>query len=175
MKKIAIASLLSVSIAAPAMAAVPGAYVALDLQNWSATNTAPYGNPGMGLRVGAGYRFHPNVGVEVDYAQSGNSSSVGGASYKISSTQLAVVGTYPVSPEVDVFARLGMSANKASTSGYSMAGSSKTDILYGLGGQYNINTNVGVRLMYESLGKVTSTGGTDYKASTLSLGVVYAF
>ena len=176
MKKIFVASLLMSSMfALPAFAAVPGAYVAADLQNWSATNTAPFGNPGLGLRIGAGYRFTPNVGLEVDYAQSGNSSSVFGTTYKISATQLAVIGTYPINPDFDIFAKLGMSANKVSLSAGTCNSCSKTDVLFGVGGQYNINQQVGIRLQYESLGKATNSGTNDITASTLSLGVVYAF
>ncbi len=175
MKKIAISTLLSALIAAPAMAAVPGAYVALDVQSWSTTNNAPLGNPGTGLRVGAGYRFHPNVGVEVDYAQSGSSSTTGGLSYKTSALQLAAVGTYAINPQFDVLAKAGVSANKGTASGFTYATSSKTDLLLGVGGQYNITQEWGVRLQYESLGKVATSGGNDMKASTVSLGVVYAF
>jgi OOP family OmpA-OmpF porin len=177
MKKVLVASLLSTLIAVPAFAAVPGGYVAADLQSWSTTNNAPFGNPGMGLRIGAGYRFTPNVGVEVDYAQSGSSSSNIAGTYKVSSTQVAVVGTMPVSPEVDVFGKVGMAANKLSLSSnfFVCVSCSKTSLMYGIGAQYNFNQQVGLRLQYENLGKATNSGVNDLTASTLSLGVVYAF
>ena len=175
MKKILAVSLISALFAAPAMAAVPGGYVALDLQNWSTTNNAPFGNPAIGLRIGGGYRFTPNVGVQVNYGQSGASSSVGGASYKVSALQVAAVGTYAINPMFDVFAKLGVSANKMNASGFTCTSCSKTDLLYGIGGQYNINQQWGVRLQYEGLGKVTNSGTNDMSASTLSLGAVYAF
>ena len=178
MKKILVASLLSSLFVMPAFAAAPGGYVAADLQNWSATNTGPSGNPGMGVRIGGGYRFTPNVGVEVDYAQSGSSSAYFGTTYKVSATQLAVVGTYPINPQFDVFGKVGMSANKISLSAAG-AGTcnncSKTDVLVGVGGQYNINQQVGIRLQYESLGKASNSGSNDMTVSTLSLGAVYAF
>jgi OOP family OmpA-OmpF porin len=172
MKKILVASLLSSLFVMPAFAAAPGGYVAADLQNWSATNTAPFGNPGMGVRIGGGYRFTPNVGVEVDYAQSGSSSAYFGTTYKVSATQLAVVGIYPINPQFDVFGKVGMSANKVSPT---CTVCSKTDVMFGVGGQYNINQQVGIRLQYESLGKTTNAGTNDMTVSTLSLGAVYAF
>ncbi len=177
MKKVLIASLLSALFAAPAFAAVPGPYVALDVQSWSASSTGSLGNPGVGARIGGGYRFTQNWGVEVNYAQSGSSSSVGGASYKASAFQVAATGTYPINPQFDVFAKLGVSANKISTSGFSLSSTSKTDLLWGIGGQYNINQNWGVRLQYEGLGKGTGSnpGGNDFSLSTVSLGAVYAF
>lgn len=177
MKKVLIASLLSSLFAAPAFAAVPGPYVALDVQNWNASSTGPLGNPGIGARIGAGYRFTPNWGAEIDYGQSGNSSSVLGASYKAEAFQIAATGTYPINDQFDVFAKLGASANKISTSGFNLSSSSKTDLLWGVGGQFNIDPHWGVRLQYEGLGKGTGSnpGGTDFSLSTLSLGAVYAF
>ncbi len=174
MKKILIASLLSALFAAPAFAAVPGGYVALDLQNWSATNTGAFGNPGVGLRIGGGYRFTENWGVEANYAQSGKSSSVLGADYKFTALQLAATGTYPINPQFDVYAKLGVSANKFDLTGAS--NNSKTSLLYGVGGQYNINQQWGVRLEYENLGDTTNfPAGNQVSASTISIGGVYAF
>ncbi len=179
MKKILAASLISALFAAPAMAAVPGGYVALDLQNWSATNAGILGNPGMGLRIGGGYRFTQNWGVEVNYAQSGNSSSVLGGSYKVSAFQVAATGTYPVSPEFDVFAKLGVSANSISFNAPFVCATgvtcNKTDLMFGVGAQYNINQQWGVRLMYEDLGKASKGAASDLGVSTLSVGAVYAF
>jgi OmpA-OmpF porin, OOP family len=175
MKKVLIASVLSAMFATPAFAAAPGPYVAADIQSWSTTNNAPFGNPGIGLRIGGGYRFTQNWGVEANYAQSTASSSVGGTSYKASAFQLAATGTYPINDQFDVYAKLGASANKVSASGYTCSNCSKTDLLYGVGGQYNIDRNWGVRLEYEGLGKATNAGVNDMSASTLSLGAVYAF
>lgn len=159
----------------PAFAAAPGGYVAADLQSWTATNTAPFGNPGMGFRIGGGYRFTPNVGVEVGIAQSGSSNSIFGTTYKIGATQAAIVGTFPVTPEIDVFAKLGMSANKVTLSAGTCTQCSKTSMMYGIGGQYNISQQVGVRLQYENFGKATDSGTNDIEAKALSAGVVYSF
>lgn len=168
--------LLPVLCAAPAAMAgsAPGGYAALDVQNWSATNTGAYGNPGTGLRIGAGYRFTPYISAEADYAQSGASSSVAGLSYKASAWQLAAIGSYDINAQFDVFAKLGASNNKYSTSGYG-ASTSKTDLLYGVGGLYKFTPDWAVRLQYENLGKATSTGTNDVKFSTVSLGLVYLF
>jgi OOP family OmpA-OmpF porin len=175
MKKVLIASLLSSLFVAPAFAAVPGPYVALDVQNWSATNTGALGNPGVGLRIGGGYRFTENWGVEANYAQSGKSTSVAGADYKFTALQLAATGTYPINNQFDVYAKLGFSANKFDVTP-SVASNSKTSFLYGVGGQYNINQQWGVRLEYENLGDTTNfAGGNQVSASTISIGGVYSF
>lgn len=175
MKKVLIASLLSAMFAAPAFAAAPGPYVALDLQNWSTTNNAPFGNPSVGLRIGGGYRFTENWGVEANYAQSGKSSSVFGADYKVTAFQVAATGTYPINPQFDVYAKLGVSANKFDSTP-SVANNTKTSLLYGVGGQYNINQQWGVRLEYANLGDTTNfAGGNQVSASTISIGGVYSF
>lgn len=178
MKRVLIASLLSSLFAAPVFAAAPGPYVALDAQLWNATNSSPFGSPSVGPRIGAGYRFTQNWGAEIDYAQSGNSSTVNNASYKVSALQVAATGTYPLNDQFDVFAKVGLSNNKLSTSNYHLASSSKTDILWGVGGQFNINHNWGIRLQYEGLGKGTGSGnaaGSDFTLATTSLGAVYTF
>lgn len=176
MKKVLIASLLSSLFAAPAFAMAPGPYIALDINSTSVTNTGPLGNPGTGFRIGAGYRITPNLGVEANYGETGSSNSVAGMSYKVSAFQLAAIGIYPVNDQIDVFARLGASANKVTPSGYSLPSTNKTDLLVGVGGQYHFNQNWGVRLMYESYGKATSGNpGGDSSVSAVSLGGVYAF
>ena len=175
MKKILIASLLSTLFAAPAFAAAAGPYVALDLQNWSTTNTSPLGNPAIGLRIGGGYRFTENWGLEANYAQSGKSSSVGGRDYKVTAFQLAATGTYPINEQFDVYAKAGVSSNKFDITP-ALADNTKTSLLLGVGGQYNINRNWGVRVEYENLGDTTNfPAGNQVSASTISVGGVYSF
>jgi len=176
MKKALFLALLSSVLAVPAFAADSGPYAVLDLQNWSTANNTPYGNPALGFRIGAGYHFMPYIGAEIDYAQSGNSSSVAGVSYKASSVQAAAVGTYPINNMFDVYAKLGLASNQATVSGPGTCNScSKTSVLVGVGGQYNINKRVGIRLEYDNLGNVTNTGSNDLAASTISVGAVYNF
>lgn len=176
MRKILVLTLLSSTLALPVFAADSGPYVALDLQNWSTTNNAPLGNPALGFRIGAGYHFTPNIGAEIDYAQSGNSSSVSGVSYKASAVQAAAIGTYPINDMFDIYAKLGMTSNKATISGPATCNScSKTSVLFGVGGQYNINKQVGIRLEYDNLGNVTNSGSNDLAASSISVGAVYNF
>lgn len=182
MKKILAISLLSSLIAVPALAGAPGAYVAADVQSWSATNADPFGNPGAGLRIAGGYRFTPNIGVELGLAQSGatKEATPGGPgtppmTFKVSATQLAAVGTYPVNAQFDLFAKLGMSANKVTPSAGTCDTCSKTSVMFGIGGQFNLSQNLGIRLLYENLGNATDSGTNDVAVSTLSLGVVYSF
>lgn len=175
MKKVLFMSLLFTLFAAPAFASAPGAYVALDLQNWSASNTGSLGNPGVGLRIGGGYRFTQNWGVEANYAQSGTSSTVNGNSYKLTAFQVAATGTYPINPQFDVYAKLGATSNKFDRSP-SVPNNTKTSFLWGVGGQFNIDPQWGVRLEYANIGDCTDRPFvSQVSASTISLGGVYTF
>ena len=75
MKKISIAVLLSTAvISSAAFADASGFFGAIDAQNWSESGPANITNPSTGYRIGGGYNFTQNWGVEVDYAKSGDAT-----------------------------------------------------------------------------------------------------
>jgi len=175
MKKIIAVALLSSMFTAPAFAEGTGFYGALDLNTWSLTNLGGASNPSTGYRIAGGYHFSPNWGAELGYAASGNGDAFG-QNYKAESTQIAVTGTYPINEQFDLFAKLGYAANKLSGDAISgCSNCSKSDLMYGIGAQYNFNKQFGIRLQYEDIGQVTDTGTDDSKATNVSLGVVYNF
>lgn len=177
MKKTFASVLLSCVVMTPAFAADSGPFVALDAQSWSATNVAPFGNPSAGLRIGGGYRFTRNIGMEVDYAKSGD-ATLGNAKLNVNSIQAVAVGTYPINNLFDVYGKLGLASNKVSVSGpgnTSCTQCSKTNPMFGVGGQYNVNKQFGIRLEYDQLGKASDWGSDNIGVTTLSAGVVYSF
>ena len=175
MKKIIAVALFSSMFTVSAFAEGTGFYGALDLNTWSLSNKGSATNPSTGWRIAGGYHFTPNWGAELGYTQSGSGDAFG-LSYKAESTQIAVTGTYPINEQFDLFAKLGYAANKLK--GDAITGCtncSKNDLMYGIGGQYNFNKQVGIRLQYESLGKFTDSGSNDTSATNISLGVVFNF
>lgn len=196
MKKIATALLLSAAISAPAFAANEGAYVAVDLGQASFSNanggpngTTAFPNPGS-LRIGGGYHFSQYVGVEAGYSIIGDSTinstitGVGTATetLKTKSLNVAAVGTYPINDMFNVFGKLGLANTKIDytlTSNFGATGSasaSKTNLMFGLGGQYNINQHFGIRAQYEDFGKVQFAGtGPNVGVKVISVGGVYNF
>ena len=175
MKKIIIASLLSLSATVPAFAADEGFYVAADLSTWSLSNLGTASNPSAGLGIFGGYKFSPMLAAEVGYVMSGSGSDLG-MNYKVNSTQLAAVGTFPINNQFDVFAKLGYASNKLTgdlTTGCTNC--SKSGLMYGIGGQFNINRQIGIRVQYASLGKATDFGTNDVEAKTTSIGAVFKF
>lgn len=193
MRKIAIVALLASCIATPALADNTGRfYLAGDLGTVRLSNTTvpPVGsysattfqNPNM-IRIAGGYHFSQMMAVEIGYAKFGDSTisygGIGDATLATHSIQAAAVGTFPLNPQFDLIGKLGFSNNTeelTGTGGFATinASESKTDLLIGLGAQYNLNSQVGIRAQYESFGKYDSYPNP-VKASVLSVGVAYTF
>ena len=142
-----------------------------------------------------GYQFTPNWGVEAQYTDLGKRSAtatfsgavVGSAGLNASASQwgIAGTGTMPLSNNFYLLGKLGVSRNEidnvTATFGgvtYSGSGTSKTDLLAGLGVGYNFNKNVGVRFEYENFGKFSSNGGVGgsaIKGDNWGISLKYAF
>lgn len=180
MKKIAIGLLLSTAISAPAFAADAGtAYISADYGSWSMANAGSFSNPNA-ITLSGGYHFTPNIGIEAGYAAVGDSTVnyIGGSmTYSQSALKVAAVGTYPITSQFDIFGKVGVDSISGKLDAFpSSQSTSTTNLMYGIGGQYNINRQFGVRLQYESLGKTKAdpaAPGSDVKST--SIGVVYNF
>ena len=147
-----------------------------------------------------GYNFNQYFAVEGGYADMGKPSTKAtwdGGSGKSTTKQTSwfVVGkgTLPINEQFNVFAKLGVTMNRSKfsinandggdTGSYSDS-KTRTGALYGVGAEYNINKQVGIRLEYEDFGKFGNkfsddddsnfgTGRT--KTSMWSVGVAYKF
>jgi OOP family OmpA-OmpF porin len=167
--------------------------------------------PGAGTNTGTdnstawklygGLQLDKNWGVEAGYAHLGQfqnsyslpatgSSAVG--TNKLSAWSLAGTGTYPINQAFSLNAKAGVALLRSNYS-FSGVGPSylsgdsgndhSTNLLLGVGGQYNLNKNVALRLDYENYGKIgqntnnlTTPGTTgDVKPSMLSASLKYSF
>jgi OOP family OmpA-OmpF porin len=181
MKKIIIAALLSVLIAAPALADNTGRfYVAGDLGTASYSNMSPFPNPGV-FRIAGGYHFSPMLAAELGYSVFGDSTvsdPLGSIKLSASSLQIAAVGSLPLNEQFDLIGKIGLASNSEKFTGSgSYAGGasySESDLLIGLGAQFNVNSRVSVRLLYDSYGKFDNYPDP-MKATSISLGVAYNF
>jgi OmpA-OmpF porin, OOP family len=182
-KKIAVAFLLSAVFAAPALAAEPRTfYGAIELGTWTQKDSG-FANPGVVVVTG-GYRLTSQVAFELGLYLPGYTTIDYGAGNTVTAKQsafkAAVVGTLPVSEKFDLFGKVGFSSVYGQQDGtgiYSTTYSTTTsNVMYGLGGQFNINKSFGLRLQYESLGqrKLAPTA-TAVDISVTSLGLVYNF
>jgi OOP family OmpA-OmpF porin len=201
MKKIAAALLLSATISAPAFAASQGGYVLVEpgivglSKPESQLTTANFLNP-VSVTLGGGYRFNQIIGVEAGFLFSGDSTIKSSySSYTIteklraSVLHVAVVGTFPLGSKFDVVAKLGAANTKLDyeatiNNGYSFApgfvssaSASKTNLLLGLGGLYNITPHFGIRAEYQDFGKVKLdvASAQDIGVRAFSIGMLYSF
>lgn len=166
MKKIALVALLSAVVATPVMAAETGFYAAGDLGSVTTGYTSS-----MGFRVGGGFKIDKMFSVEGAYLKAADQTVGFGTTYSFSALQFAGVAAYPVAPSIDVIGKLGMSMNsaKATATGFGATASataSKTDVLFGIGGQYHVTPQINVRAQYENFGT---------SLSMMSVGATYAF
>lgn len=188
MKKIAIFTLLSAFAAAPALADNTGKfYMAGDLGSSSYSNakgtdgTTSFPNPGM-FRIAGGYHFSPTWAAEVGYPTFGDSvidyGAAGKDTVKVSSVQVAAIGSLPLSAQFDLTGKIGLASNstKYSTTvaGFVGGDESKADLLIGLGAEYHVSSQFSLRAQYDSFGKVTK-GASPVKASAFTIGVAYNF
>jgi OOP family OmpA-OmpF porin len=134
-------------------------------------------------RIFGGYQFHPNIAVEIGYADLGRAQatvSFGGLSgtAKVEATAFdaVAVGSWPLNQAFSVYGKLGLYHGEAKlTASGTGAGSSSdkdtgSDLTFGLGARYDFNRNIGVRAEWQ---RYNDFSGSDI--DVLSLGVLYRF
>lgn len=180
MKKIVIAALLSVFIATPALADNTGSfYVAGDFGSATYSGLPGWSDPNV-IRIAGGFHFSPVLAVEMGYSKFGDSDTIdptyGPATISASSFQVSAVGSLPLGPQFDLIGKMGIASNRehySDATGYS-ARWSQSDLLIGFGAQFNFNSQVSLRALYDHYGKFDNFV-PPMKAASLSFGVVYNF
>lgn len=139
------------------------------------------------FRIFGGYQFHPNIGVELGYADlgkakfsaSGTGGSVSGEE-KFTAWDLVAVGSYPVGTSFSVYGKLGLYYGKAEASANAVIGpfgasasdsETGTDFTYGLGAGFDFNKNFGARIEWQRYNGFSDASNLD----VFSLGVLYRF
>lgn len=186
MKKIAMAILLSVFVAAPAMA--ENFYGALDIGQATAKDACtglPAGVTGCKdtasiFRIAGGYQFAPMWGAEVSYGAYGkeNLGTLGSVSvdWELSGLQFSGTGTFPIAGAFSLIGKLGIARTEIKFSGGGSSTSvTSTKLAYGIGAQYDFTKNISARAQYEDLGDVGDSNTGTSKVTLLSAGVVYKF
>jgi OOP family OmpA-OmpF porin len=196
MKTRKIAALVFLSAASTVcLAADPGFYVAVDAGQSHASDACsglPAGfscsNHATALRLTGGYQFMPALAVELAYGDFGKwntSGSVAGIAVngdaKGSGLEVSAVGTLHMNSGFSVFGRVGVASTSlkvsASGGGYSDSQSAtSTTFAAGVGLRYDFSREFGLRMAYDSFGKVgnSSTTGTS-NLDTLTVGLIYNF
>lgn len=162
LKKIVAAAAIAL-LAGSSYAADAGAYAGLDV---GSTKVDSLSGSKVSFGGFVGYNFNENFAVEGSVRRLGR-WDVNGADVKLNQVLLSVIGSYPVSPEFNVFGRLGYNRLSADASfmGNSGSGSSKGS-MYGFGVGYNFSSQIVGRLEVQK----PSSDSTN-----LSIGVAYKF
>ena len=172
MKKITIVALLSVFVSMPAIAADTGFYAGVKLGSANKSVTgASETNSAFGFF--GGYSVNPNFAVEAGYT---NLGTVASGNIKFNAMEVSAVGTFPINQQFSLYGKLGMASTKeeATLFGTTLSGT-RSAATYGLGGQFNVNPNIGIRLGWEHYGFGDGTIFTQGDASLVSVAGVFKF
>lgn len=123
-------------------------------------------------RVLGGYQLHRNFALELGYTDLGD-MTVGGRPAESNAWELVGVGLFPLNESFSLLGKLGAYRGEAEGSGLR---ETRTDLTYGLGAEYHMNRNLGVRLEWQ---RYTDFGGGAFGSrgdqDILAAGVIYRF
>jgi len=192
MKKIAGALLLSAFIATPALADNTDTfYFGADFGVGKCCNLTNYGgwpgwsNPAV-FSIEGGYHFNPVLAVEMGYTTFGDSNGTSpspffpypltSATLSLSSFNVAFVGNLPLTQQFDLIGKIGLASNSEQYSDASggYGNYSQSDLMYGLGAEFHVSPQVGLRAMYNNYGKFDNYN-PPVKVTSYTLGMVYNF
>jgi OOP family OmpA-OmpF porin len=181
MKKIAAVVLLSV-VAAPVFAADAGFYAGVTLGSGkpNVTPSALVISKSSNFIYGglAGYQYNKNLAVEAQFTGVGKATDIAGNTVKADALSLTAVGLLPLNDSFELLGKLGVASTKTTTSGLGAnLGTSRTGLTYGLGAQYNVTPNLGLRLVWDRYAVATTNAGikSNANANVMTLGAVYQF
>ena len=185
MKRIILAAVATIACNV-ALAAEPGAYVSASVgsaEQKLAFDGFDISKSDTAFQLTTGYRYTPNVGIELGYANLGKaeiSADGDSVSAKPQVLHLAVTGNYNLTPEFAFTGKLGLAhtSTKVSAKSGSMSASeteSENSLMVGVGMSYKVAPGVDVIAEYQDFGKIVKGDGADLKAHVVSVGVRYSF
>ncbi len=183
MKKIAAVALLSAVVAAPAFAADQGVYAGITLGS---------GKPGIapaGVALSknsefiygglVGYKYNKNLAAEAQFTGIGKVTDAANQTAKGDAFSVSAVGFLPLNDSFELYGKLGVASVKTKASaGFADTGATRTGVTYGLGAQYNVNQNIGVRLGWDRYGAATTTAAavkSNVNSDVVTVAAVYKF
>jgi OOP family OmpA-OmpF porin len=122
-------------------------------------------------RILGGYRFNQYFAAELGYHNLGEASAQAGA-VEGSAWEVVGVASYPVIDKLSVYGKLGAYRGELEAPG---AKETNADLTYGLGLQYDVLKNVGLRGEWQRYNKMGGGEVQETDVDVLSVGVVYRF
>lgn len=133
-------------------------------------------------RVFGGYQVNKNLALELGYQELGDVSlnslgltaTVGAKTY-----DLSALAMLPVTDRISVYGRLGIYYADVDLTGNTPilnASTSGTDLVYGVGAQYNFSNGLGIRAEWQKYNNVPlPTAGVGSGYEVMSLGAIWRF
>lgn len=139
----------------------------------SGAGGAPFDDSDSAFKAYTGGFFHPNVGVELGYINTGKARRLGGDT-EAHGFNLSLVGRAPLSEQFDVFGKVGTTYGRTRTSGASGLGvqTGKEDgfgLSYGLGARWAFTPQWAAVLEWESHKFKFADGNDAVKMTTVGL------
>lgn len=133
-------------------------------------------------RIFGGYQLNKNLALELGYQQLGDVSlsSLGvTGTVEAKAYDLSALGILPVNENISVYGRLGIYYADVDLSipGTSMSGSG-TDLVYGVGAQYDFKNGLGIRAEWQKYNGVPLPGAffaTSSGYEVISIGATWRF
>jgi OmpA-OmpF porin, OOP family len=122
-------------------------------------------------RILGGYQFNRYFAAELGYHNLGEASAPAGA-IEGTAWELVGIGSYPLVDKLSVYGKLGLYRGELEGPGVEETNS---DLTYGVGLQYDLLKNVGLRGEWQRYSKMGGGNIVETDVDVLSLGVVYRF
>jgi hypothetical protein len=149
------AAAMTVSAGALAQSATTGFYVGAEVGQTSVDS-----EDDIGFKILGGYRFHPNIAAEVGYGMLYDKDDV-----EVTALEFVAVGMFPIANQFSILGKLGLANVEVDTP---FGSEDKTELTWGIGVQFDINRNLGVRALFQRY-------ETDESVDVFGIGVTYKF
>jgi opacity protein-like surface antigen len=149
------AAAMTVSAGALAQSATTGFYVGAEVGQTSVDS-----EDDIGFKILGGYRFHPNIAAEVGYGMLFDKDDV-----EVTAMEFVAVGMFPIANQFSILGKLGLANVEVDTP---FGSEDKTELTWGIGVQFDINRNLGVRALFQRY-------ETDESVDVIGIGVTYKF
>ena len=127
-----------------------------------------------------GYKFNKYIGVEGEYTGVGKVTDKVSGTAKGDAASIAAIGFLPLNDEFSLYGKVGVATAKTTVSSNlaPMADATHTAATYGVGAEYNLNKNIGIRLGWDHYNMAVVDVGNkeiNVNANVISLGAEYHF
>jgi hypothetical protein len=168
MRQVIAALLLATAFGASAFAADEGSYIGADRGQSSADIYSLITKTGTAISALAGYQFKKYVAAQDD--DFSFPAITGGSSFKDRGYSTVGEGILPFNDQWALLGRLGYAGMKVD----SPFSTTKSDLTYGIAGQYSVNQAWGVRLNYDMY-TIANQASQKTTTGVLTVGGIYRF